>query len=253
MDTPESLHFQYGDPRHPRGNALAYWQLTAHTGDDSFEKLIVTNFVVSPLYIGRQSVAATFPPQIIDSLDELMRLAQRAKVDLLFVRRVDLPAEEFDFESFFKQQLSYFNQLVASYTERYGLSLGTPEQPTDSTAQKDEIESLRDANRLTDEARKAFTIQHNATLAREMLIKIRRIIHSLNSPTYKYDIEELLLLLSNPDSRIDQLSTLYFKKFMAICTEQYEDAAQLRQAIRVLSHIIDSEGFSDKAPDSSQE
>jgi len=253
MDEPASLHFEYGDPQHPRGNALAYWRLTAHVGDESFEKLIVTNFVISPMYIGRQSVAATFPPQLVDSLDELISLAHRAEIDLILVREVDLPAEEFDFETFFRQQLSHFNRLVALYTEQYGQSLGTDDQPQGPAVQKDEIESLRDISRLADEARRAFIIQHNAARARETLLKIRRIAHSLNSPTYKYDVEELLLLLSNPDNRIDELSSLYFRKFMAICTEQYEDAARLRQSIRLLARTITAGDLPGRIPGPSQE
>ncbi|HOG64271.1 MAG TPA: hypothetical protein PLD82_02400 [Spirochaetota bacterium] len=238
MDEQQDLNFEYGDPLHPKGNALAYWKLTAHFGDESFEKLIVTNFVISPMYIGKQSVAATFPPQLVDSLDDLVALAHRAEVDLIRVREVDLPAEEFDFESFFKQQLSHFNRLVAQYTEQYGQALGTEDQPEIDAEPHDELTSLQNIIRLAEQARQAFLIQHNAARARETLLKIRRMALALNSPTYKYDVEELLLLLNNPDSRIDDLSHLYFQKFMAICTEQYEEAARLKQSIRRLAKRI---------------
>jgi hypothetical protein len=253
MDEPTSLNFEYGDPLRPRGNALAYWRLTTRLGDEDLEKLIVTNFVISPLTIGQQSVAATFPPQLVDSRDELLTLAQKADVDLILVGEVKLPAEDFDFESFFRQQLSYFVNLVALYTERYGVSLGTLDQSPVHSETKDEVASLHDINRLADQAREAFIVQQNASRAREMLLKIRRIAHTLNSPIYKYDIEELLLLLSNPDKRIDTLSQLYFRKFLAICTEQYEDAAQLKQSIRSLSKNITANDLPDRINGSSQE
>lgn len=35
-------------------------------------RLIVTNFVISPLFVDNQSIAATFPPQLLDSHDELL-------------------------------------------------------------------------------------------------------------------------------------------------------------------------------------
>lgn len=252
MADTDDLRFEYGDPLHPRGNALAYWRLVTEIGEERITRLIVTNFVISPLFVDNQSIAATFPPQLLDSHDELLEIARRTNVDVLRVRDVSLPVEEFDFETFFKQQLSYFNQIVTSYTRLYteslsGAAADMSGQPEASGAV--EIDSLQRISELADQARRAFLVQQNAARAREMLLKIRSIANTLNSPTYKYDIENLLMLLNNPDHRIERLSQLYFRKFIAICTEHYEDAARLKRSIRQLSRSITPGELPERNPD----
>jgi len=233
------IFFEYGNSGKPRGNAFAYWRLVSDVDGERFERIIVTHFVASPLFLGQRSVAATFPPQVVESYEQLIAIARRAEIDLILVDEVELPPEDFDFEVFFRKQLRHFNKVVASYLKRYSASLGSvcPEDVGDRP-QDTEIEYIRDIKRLTHEARESFLVRQNSAQARKALLRIRKIANTLNSPTLKYDVEELLSLLNNPDNRVEELTHLYHKKFIAICTERYEDAARLKRAIRQLSLSI---------------
>jgi hypothetical protein len=244
MAENETIDFEYGDPENPRGNAFAYWRLVSDVDGERFERIIAANFVASPLFLGRQSIAATFPPQIVESYELLLAIARKAGIDLILVEEVELPLENFDFEVFFREQLARFNRVVAAYLRQYSFSLRV-ECSVDSGAEPEfsEIRGIRDIKRLTHEARRFFLVHRNNTQARKALLRIRKIANTLNSPTRKYDVEDLLALLNNPDERVEELASLYHRKFVAICTERYEEAAKFKRAIRFLSRRI-SHGIS---------
>ena len=239
MAENEDICFDNGDPGRPRGNAFAYWRLVSDIDGERFERIIATNFVASPLFLGQQSLAATFPPQVVESYEQLLALAHRVGIDLILVDEVAIPPENFDFEAFFKRQLVRFNRIVAAYLRRYSASLGSvcPEE-TEGGTETSELENIRSIKRLTQEARQSFLVHQNNARARTALLRIRKIANTLNSPTRKYDVEDLLALLNNPDERVEELSLLYYRKFIAICTECYEDAEKLKRAIRRLSRSI---------------
>jgi len=246
MPEDDALQFEYGDPKKPRGSAFAYWRLDIESA--KFERIIAANFVISPLFLGPHSVAATFPPQVMDTHEQLLAIARRAKIDLILVDEIRLLQGGLDFQDFFKKQLARFNQVVAAYLKYYIDSL--QDAGGEGAPEGGEIESIRDIKRLSQEARKSFLVHQNSAQARQTLIRIRKIANTLNSPTRKYDVEDLLVLLSNPDERVEELTRLYHKKFIAICTEHYEDAEQLKRAISHLSRSISLEApFHDSEPE----
>jgi len=241
MKDNKDILFEYGDPQKPRGNALAYWRLLADAENENFQRIIATNFVISPLFVGQQGIAATFPPQVIENYDKLLDIARKAEIDLIFVDELKIPLDEFDFDNFFKTQFARFNKIVATYLKRYAIAFESlPEYREDKT-ENSELENINSIDRLTREARQSLLGHRNATQAQNTLLRIRKIANTLNSPIYKYDVEDLLGFLGCPDERVEELSLLYHRKFIAICTERYEDAEKLKRAIRHLARSISTE------------
>ncbi|MDR2733681.1 MAG: hypothetical protein LBC99_03425 [Spirochaetota bacterium] len=241
MKDNKDILFEYGDPNKPRGNALAYWRLLTDAESESFQRIIATNFVISPLFIGHQGIAATFPPQVIETYDRLLDIARKAEIDLIFVDELKIPLDDFDFDNFFKTQFARFNKIVAAYLKRYAVAFeNLPEHEAVGT-ENSELENINNIDRLTQEARQSLLAHPGTAQAQNALLRIRKIAATLNSPSYKYDVEDLLEFLNCPDERVEELSRLYHRKFIAIYTERYEDAEKLKRAIRHLSRSISLE------------
>jgi hypothetical protein len=238
MKDNKDILFEYGDPDKPRGNALAYWRLLTDAENENFQRIIATNFVISPLFIGHQGIAATFPPQVIETYDRLLDIARKAEIDLIFVDELKIPLDDFDFDNFFKTQFARFNKIVAAYLKRYAIAFENMPEYEPDTVEGSELENINDLDRLAREARESLLCRQNTAQAQNALLRIRKIANTLNSPSYKYDIEDLLRFLNCPDERVEELSRLYHRKFIAICTERYEDAEKLKRAIRHLAHSI---------------
>jgi len=222
------------------GNAFAYWEIEITSDEKPVKKIVVTNFIVSPLFFNKHTIAATFPPVIFETKEKMLEIARKANIDIIKIESVEIPENNFDFTRFFRKQLSSFNKIVTKYSLLYSDKLSGVKMERSPESQN-EIENLQQINRLAEEAREAFVLKRNKVQARDMIIQMKKIGNTLNSPSFKYDIENLIILLKNPDSRVDKLSELYFKKFLAIYTEQYEEAAMLKEEIKKLSHTIKGE------------
>jgi hypothetical protein len=236
-----TLNIEFGDSTHLTGNAFAYWQVEARSAESRSRKFVVSNFIVSPLLFNRHTIAATFPPVVYEDRDELFGLAERAGIDVIRMEDVTISEEDFDFARFFKRQLGRFNDVVTLYSRLYTETLLSGEPEKDAVTENDELAKLRQLSTLAEEARSAFIENRNKALGRDMVLKIRRIAHLLNSPNYKYDIENMIALLGIPDDRANRISGLYFHKFFAIHTEQYEEAERLKREIDTLARELDRE------------
>lgn len=239
MDT-DNFTLEYGDPAVPSGNVLAYWKLTAVNDGEQVIKYVVSNFIVSPIMFNRNTVAATFPPVVFEEKQAFQDLARRGGLDIILVDEIEIPEEAFDFTSFFKEQLTRFNELVTGYSKQYAEWLQHKETP--EISEVDEHDGLVKMNRLAEEVREAYLVKRNQELAKKTSLQIREIANKLNSPNYKYDIETLISILNIPDHTVDELSRLYFQKFFAIYLEQYEEAANLKQQIHDLLTRIKRKG-----------
>lgn len=235
------LNLEYGNPDHLTGNAFTYWHIRAVSEDEVLDKFVVTNFMVSPLLFNRHTIAATFPPLIFDSKEEFFEIARHASIDIIKMEEVTIPREGFNFSRFFKKELSRFNKVVTHYSVLYTQLINEERDEDVEEEAADEISQLNRLSSLAQEAHEAFTIAHNKAQARDTVIKMRRIAHALNAPNFKYDIENLIALLSVSDERVEELSRLYYRKFLAISGEQYEDAEKLKRKIDQISENIEEE------------
>lgn len=258
---PDELSLERGDPGRPVGSCFAYWEAEAEVDGAAVRRVIAVHFVVSPLAWREHTVAATFPPVLLGDADEIRELAERAGADVIRVDEVTIPLEGFDFPGFFRRQLDVFNTLVTAYSLAYARGIGLPTPGAAATdegapdpgapdagaaapgpAPADE-RALRLLDGLAAEARAAYLASRDPAGARRTVLRMRRIANELNTGSYKYDVENLIARLSNPDRRVEELAGLFFRKFLAIREERYEDAEELKRRIDGLSAAIDRGEF----------
>jgi len=229
---------EFGNIQHLTGNAFAYWLVVPPEESRAKglkEKYIVTNFIVSPLLFNNHTIAATFPPVVFDSREAIIELARKTDTDVIKIEETTIPEENFDFLNFFRKQLTSFNKVVTNYSILYTEHLTDKPVARDVIREQNEIDNLHRIEKLAEEARSAYLSNRNKALVRDMMLRIRKIGNSLNTPNFKYDVENMIALLGNPDKRVEKLTELYFKKFMAIYLEQYEEAERLKREIRTLA------------------
>lgn len=237
MEQP-GFTLEFGDLQHLTGNAFAYWLVVPPKEGKAGglkEKYIVTNFIVSPLLFNNHTIAATFPPVVFDSREEIMELARKTGTDVIKIEETTIPDENFDFLNFFRKQLTSFNKVVTNYSVLYTEHLTDKPASGEIIREHNEIDNLHRIEKLADEARTAYLSNRNRAMARDMTLRIRKIGNALNTPNFKYDVENMIALLGNPDKRVEKLTELYFKKFMAIYLEQYEEAERLKKEIKNLA------------------
>ena len=238
MDKPDFI-LEYGNPERLTGNAFAYWQIKpAPEAAARGLRFIVTNFIVSPLLFNNHTIAATFPPVVFDSREQILELAKKTNTDIILMEEIEIPDDNFDFVGFFKEQIVSFNRVVTSYSMRYTDGLARPVTDPASLLENSEMVHLQEMIRMTEEARAAYLSVRSRTRARDMVLKIRKIGNTLNTPSFKYDVENMLALLGNPDERVEEITGLYFQKFMAIYMEKYELAEKLKKEINRISRNL---------------
>lgn len=229
-----NFELERGNINELSGNVFVYWMVSTNQEEEEekekVNKIVVTNFIVSPLQFEKNTIAATFPPIVFEHREEVLALADKANIDVIRMDSVDIPEEGFNFNTFFKKQLGQFNKVVSDYSRIYADNLSSAMEGAapEKASEKENLEHIRE---LVRDTREAYRLHRNKKLATDMIIQLRRISHVINSPTPKYDIENLIGLLDNPDERVDEVSALYFQKFFAIYTEQYEEAEKLKQEI----------------------
>ena len=231
-------NLEFGDHDKPTGNAIVYWEIKSMVKNKEVKKIIATNFIVSPLLFNKDTIAATFPPIVLDSKDILMITVKRGNIDLIKGEKISVPVNPSDFLVFFKKQLSFFNKIVLQYSRRYAEYIFRKNDGSEELL--DEQQALEEIGHLAEDAREAFIKKQNKQLARHMIIKMRQIEHKLNSPNVKYDIENLIGILEIPDEMVKTISGLYTKKFLAIQSEHYETAETLKKQINNLSKKLDT-------------
>ena len=240
MEEPGFI-LEFGSIQHLTGNAFAYWLVAPPTEGKAKglkKKYIVTNFIVSPLLFNNHTIAATFPPVVFDTREEIIELARKTDTDVIKIEETTIPDENFDFLNFFRKQLTSFNKVVTNYSILYTEHLSDKPASGEIIREHNEIENLHQIEKLAEEARNAYLDNRNKAIARDMTLRIRKIGNALNTPNFKYDVENMIALLGNPDKKVEKLTELYFKKFMAIYLEQYEEAERLKKEIRNLAGTL---------------
>jgi hypothetical protein len=219
------MNLEYGDIRKPTGNAIIYWMIRGGGEEFKGAEIIATNFIVSPLQLGKEVLLVNFPPVLLDSRERLLEIAELNNIDIIRGGEVTVPKEIKNFQKFYEKQIHKYNGMIEEYL------LAFKEKNNMKTELKNLPELIHEAGAVMENVRQLVKKKSKKGLIRGKIQKLREIQHDLNCQMRGFDMGRIIRYLDKPDLQVDSLVTLYTQKFIAIFLEDYEKASTLKKEI----------------------
>lgn len=241
-----NLSFERGNPREPKGHALAYF-----TSRSDATQLYATYLVVPPIAIElakympamfapqmaalqSQSVAAIpLPPlpEAVPSLETLRRLADLRDDDLVYAGSLQPDRVEEMLTGAAEAAQTYFN-LHQEYAQSYASTEPAPELEVSDVLYglMPEGDRLRELVKLTGKLRYGMEGK-DQRIVKETIQEMEALGRHLPE---KYRLAALIEAANIPGERGQQLCELYVQRCFLLCEEKYQDLAALELKIQQL-------------------
>lgn len=223
-----------GNSENLTGNAVVYWDVEGDNLISPNSKIITINFVISAVPLEDKFFTATFPPIMFKDYDDFMAKMVNVSCDIIHGGGVTFPRSDRDFRRFVKGESIKFNKIMEEYTEKYKLKFNfNPSQ----LSEKEQLYLLDDLSRKIRISLGEGRYEEGDTDSKPT--KLMKLVRNIKNKYKKYDIDNLINILYTPGDRLDSLTELYTKKFLAIYYEDYENAENLTKEIEKLEEELE--------------
>ncbi|TGK18885.1 hypothetical protein EHO61_08185 [Leptospira fluminis] len=227
------MKFEKGSEKNPSGNLIVYCNVVGENPLYPGGKIIASNVVVSFLRIGENFPVVTFPPVSLDSYEDLKRIISDNydKYDVVKIKDFEMPVEQDDSNSYIKERMDHFENVVIRYVELCKNREGNSYSPGEK-----EPEGVRDY--LDSLANLSLKVRRSSGIAREAsLLHMEKLVENFAGKHPEFDLHNFRKALEVPGQTGEELIGLYLQKFNAISYERYEDASSLNKRIQQIESV----------------
>ncbi len=228
------MKIEYGDINNPTGNAIIFWRIKGDNKLFKDSKILASNFVVSVLQLKNETLVVNFPPVLIESYENLYKIAEANNIDLIRGDDIIIPKDTTNFNTFYKKQISKYNSIIQEYL----LAYKEKNIPIETDKEKSLPQLINLAGETMESVRKLVKIKGRGDIIQVKIKMLEEIQENLNREMRGFDLTNIIHIIDNPDTMIDRLVDLYKKKFLAIFLENYEQADILKKEITKIENNL---------------
>jgi len=221
-----------GDIKNPTGNAIIYWRIRGNNKLVGKSEIIASNIVISPLQYNNETLMVNFPPVLIENYEQLLKIAEINNIDLIPGGSIYVPEDITDFNNFYKKQIEKYNGIIQEYLLAY-------KEKNSLTSKVENLPHLiNSAGEIMKSVRELVKKSEKRERIKNEIEKLRDIQESLDKEMKGFDLNRLIYYIDRPDTKVDRLVDLYWRKFLAIFLEDYEKANSLKKEIMELERRL---------------